>query len=65
MLKGPIVLSLGAIVLGGKIVSLDSSQARPTGGLRAQEHGWFDKNRLALQAHNERIDKRGPLLMTG
>lgn len=49
-----------------KALKLNISQAAENGIIasvkQAQEQEWLKNNQKAIQAHNERIDKTGPLL---
>lgn len=46
--------------------NLNTSQAAESGIAaavkRAQETAWIEQNRTAIEAHNARVDERGPLL---
>jgi antitoxin CcdA len=68
--RRPVNLTIRADILEqAKALKLNASQAAEAGILtavkRAQEQKWLEDNRAALQAHNMRVDKTGPLLTPG
>jgi antitoxin CcdA len=65
--RRPINLTIRADILReAKALGLNSSQAAEAGLVaaikKAREHAWLKENAKALHAHNERIDKTGPLI---
>jgi antitoxin CcdA len=65
--RRPVNLTIRAdIMREAKMLNLNASQAAEAGLIaaikKAHELKWLKENGKALQAHNERIDKTGPLL---
>lgn len=54
------------LIEAAKGLNLNTSQAAEAGIAdavkRAQEAAWLEENRDAIDAHNERVEKSGPLL---
>jgi len=53
------------LIEAAKGLNLNTSQAAEAGIAaavkRAQEAAWLEQNRKAIEAHNARVEKRGPL----
>ena len=65
--RRPVNLTIRADILReAKALKLNTSQSAEMGILaaikEAREAAWLKENSKALQAHNERIEKTGPLL---
>lgn len=65
--RRPLNVSVRAdLIEAAKGFSLNTSQAAEAGIAaavkRAQEDAWIEQNRTAIEAHNARVDERGPLL---
>jgi antitoxin CcdA len=68
--RRPVNLTIRADILDeAKALKLNTSQAAELGIIeavkRAHEEEWLKENQAALEAHNHRIDKSGPLLTPG
>lgn len=68
--RRPVNLTIRSDVLDeAKALKLNTSQAAERGIIeavrRAHEEEWLKENRAALEAHNQRIEKSGPLLTPG
>ncbi|MGI9502301.1 MAG: type II toxin-antitoxin system CcdA family antitoxin [Geminicoccaceae bacterium] len=54
------------LIEAAKGLNLNTSQAAEAGIAaavkRAQEAAWLEQNKGAIEAHNARVEKRGPLL---
>jgi antitoxin CcdA len=65
--RRPLNVSVSAdLIETAKGLKVNTSQAAEAGIAdavkRAQEAAWLEQNQAAIEAHNERIDERGPLL---
>ncbi len=65
--RRPVNLTIRKDILEvAKMLKLNASQAAETGIIqairRAQEDDWIKSNKAALMAHNNRVEKDGPLL---
>lgn len=65
--RRPLNISVRAdLIEAARGFNLNTSQAAEAGIAaavkRAQEAAWIEQNRAAIEAHNARVDERGPLL---